>query len=200
MQTHCKQTQQTVFTAAAATTALALACAVLSASALAQSRDTPLIKRGALLVGIGGCMDCHTPLKLGANGPEKDLARGLSGHPEDLRLPAPPRLNGEWNWAGSASMTAFVGPWGTTYAANLTPDRETGLGTWKEKDFIQAMRTGKHLGVARPILPPMPWQALANLPEKELRAIYAYLMAQPAVKNRVPDYAPPAATTAKAGG
>ena len=62
------------------------------------------------------------------------------------------------------------------------------------------MRTGKHLGVARPILPPMPWQALASLPEKDLQAIYAYLMAQPAVKNRVPDYAPPAATTAKAGG
>ena len=200
MHSHCKQAQQTVFTAAAATTAFALACAVLSAPTFAQSRDTALIKRGSLLVGIGGCMDCHTPLKMGANGPEKDLARGLSGHPEDLRLPAPPRLNGEWNWAGSASMTAFVGPWGTTYAANLTPDRETGLGTWKEKDFIQAMRTGKHLGVARPILPPMPWQALASLPEKDLQAIYAYLMAQPAVKNRVPDYAPPAATTAKAGG
>lgn len=196
MHSHCKQAQQTVFTAAA----FALACAVLSAPTFAQSRDTALIKRGSLLVGIGGCMDCHTPLKMGANGPEKDLARGLSGHPEDLRLPAPPRLNGEWNWAGSASMTAFVGPWGTTYAANLTPDRETGLGTWKEKDFIQAMRTGKHLGVARPILPPMPWQALASLPEKDLQAIYAYLMAQPAVKNRVPDYAPPAATTAKAGG
>ena len=196
MHSHCKQAQQTVFTAAA----FALACAVLSAPTFAQSRDTALIKRGSLLVGIGGCMDCHTRMKMGANGPEKDLARGLSGHPEDLRLPAPPRLNGEWNWAGSASMTAFVGPWGTTYAANLTPDRETGLGTWKEKDFIQAMRTGKHLGVARPILPPMPWQALASLPEKDLQAIYAYLMAQPAVKNRVPDYAPPAATTAKAGG
>ena len=66
------------------------------------------------------------------------------------------------------------------------------MGGWKEKDFIQAMRTGKHIGVARPILPPMPWQGLAALPDWDLRAIYAYLMAQPAVKNKVPDYAPPA--------
>ncbi len=180
--------------------AAALACTLLSTTSFAESRDTAQVKRGALLVGIGGCMDCHTPLKMGANGPEKDLARGLSGHPENLKLPVPPQLNGEWNWAGSASMTAFTGPWGITYAANLTPDRETGIGTWKEKDFVQAMRTGKHLGVARPILPPMPWQALASLPEKDLRAIYAYLMAQPPVKNRVPDYASPVATTAKAGG
>lgn len=158
------------------------------------------LKRGALLVAVGGCADCHTPFRMGANGPEKDLARGLSGHPESLRLPPPPRLQGEWNWAGSASMTAFVGPWGMTFAANLTPDRTTGIGAWTADDFIRAMRTGKHVGVARPILPPMPWQALANLPERDLRAIHAWLMAQPAVSNRVPDYVPPAPATAGSDG
>lgn len=178
----------------------AIAGALLHPAAFAEGHDAALIKRGALLVSIGGCTDCHTPFKMGPNGPEKDMARGLSGHPEALKLPAPPQLGSDWNWAGSATMTAFVGPWGMTYAANLTPDRETGIGNWRERDFIEAMRTGKHIGVARPILPPMPWQALSRLPEKDLKAVYAYLMSQPAVRNKVPDYAPPTSTTAKAGG
>lgn len=178
--------------------AAALACGLFQATA--QAADKELLQRGARLVSYGGCVDCHTPFKLGANGPEKDVARGLSGHPEELKLPPPPKMNGAWNWAGSASMTAFVGPWGISYATNLTPDRETGIGNWQEKDFIQALRTGKHVGVARPIMPPMPWQALSSLPDKDLRAIYAYLMAQPAVKNKVPDYEAPASATSKAGG
>ena len=179
--------------------AAALACLAVQLPVWAEGRDA-LVKRGALLVGIGGCQDCHTPFKMGPNGPEKDVARGLSGHPEDLRLPAPPKLESAWNWAGSATMTAFVGPWGQTYSANLTPDRETGIGTWTEKDFIQAMRTGKHVGVSRPILPPMPWQAVGALPEKDLRAVFAYLKAQPAVRNKVPEYLPTAAATARSPG
>lgn len=182
--------KQTTFLAATA-----MACLAAQSTALAEGRDA-LVKRGALLVSIGGCQDCHTPFRMGPNGPEKDVARGLSGHPEELRLPAPPKLEAAWNWAGSATMTAFVGPWGQTYAANLTPDRETGIGAWTEKDFIQAMRTGKHVGVSRPILPPMPWQALAKLSDRDLRAVYAYLLAQPPVRNKVPDYAPPPAATA----
>lgn len=177
----------------------ALSCTLLAPGAALAENATALVKRGAQLVGIGGCMDCHTPFRMGANGPEKDLARGLSGHPEALQMPPPPKLEAAWNWAGSATMTAFVGPWGMTYSANLTPDRETGIGAWTQEQFIQAMRSGKHVGDARPILPPMPWQALAGLPDKDLRAIYAYLMAQPAIRNKVPDYAPPA-PPAQAGG
>ena len=149
------------------------------------------VQRGAYLVSLGGCVDCHTPFKMGPNGPEKDMARGLSGHPEALQLSPPPRLEGaDWTWVGSASMTAFSGPWGMSYAANLTPDRETGIGRWTAKDFIKAMKTGQHVGGGRPILPPMPWQALAGLKERDLQAIYAYLMAQPAVKNKVVEYQP----------
>lgn len=170
-------------------------CTLLSTSVLAGPPDAALIKRGAQLVGLGSCMDCHAPLKMGPNGPEKDLSRGLSGHPETLKLPAPPPLNDAWNWVGSASMTAFTGPWGTSYASNITPDLATGIGGWREKDFILAMRTGKHAGVGRPIMPPMPWQGLAQLPDRDLKAIYAYLMAQPPVQNRVPNYTPPAGPT-----
>ena len=154
--------------------------------------DKATIQRGASLVGIGGCADCHTPFRMGASGPEKDVARGLSGHPAMLHLSKPPKLDNDWNWAGSATMTAFVGPWGITYAANLTPDRETGIGGWTERDFLNTMRTGKHLGVARPIMPPMPWQALSHLTEDDLRAMFRYLQTIPPVHNRVPDYQPPA--------
>ena len=181
--------------------ATAMACGLAqSTAALADGGNAAQIKRGAMLVGAGDCITCHTPFRMGTNGPEKDTTRGLSGHPESLKLPPPPKLDNDWNWAGSATMTAFVGPWGTTYAANLTPDRETGIGAWKEMDFVQAMRTGKHVGVARPIMPPMPWQAIGQLSDSDLRAIYAYLMAQPAVKNKVPNYAPPPNATAKVAG
>lgn len=164
----------------------------LAPAANADKGVSDAIKRGGQLVAVGGCVDCHTPFKMGPSGPEKDMSRGMSGHPEGVVLPPPPALSNEWNWAGAATGTAFVGPWGTTYSANLTPDRETGMGAWTAKDFIQAMRTGKHIGVARPIMPPMPWQDMAGLPERDLKAIYAYLMAQPAVKNKVPAYVPPA--------
>jgi len=174
--------------------------ASLSAQAdgtLADDTTATLVKRGAYLVNFSGCADCHTPSRMGPNGPEKDMALGLSGHPQALRMPSPPPLNGDWNWAGSASMTAFSGPWGQTYASNLTPDRETGIGNWSAQNFIAAMKNGKHMGVGRPILPPMPWQGLSHLSEKDLRAIYDYLMAQPPVMNRVPEYAPPASATGK---
>jgi len=178
--------------------AASLACALLPTPARAEAHG-PLVARGAQLAAYGGCVDCHTPFKAGPNGPEKDVSRGLSGHPAELVLPPPPRVEGAWNWAGSASMTAFVGPWGTTYASNLTPDRETGIGAWREQDFILAMRNGRHLGNGRPILPPMPWQSIGSLSDRDLRALFAYLKSRPPVKNKVPEYAPPATTSGQAG-
>jgi hypothetical protein len=53
------------------------------------------------------------------------------------------------------------------------------------------MRTGKHLGVGRPLLPPMPWNAIGQLDDRDLRAMLAYLKAQPAVSNAVPQPRPP---------
>lgn len=177
---------------------LLLGTLLFSAAALA---DNPAqIKRGALLVDYGGCRDCHTPFKLGPKGPEKDATRDLSGHPAEMQLPPPPKLDGAWNWAGSATMTAFIGPWGTTYAGNLTPDKETGIGSWRVQDFVAAMRNGKHLGAGRPILPPMPWQSIGALPDSDLKAIFAYLKSRPAIRNRVPDYAPPTPPAARASG
>lgn len=146
------------------------------------------IKRGEYLVTIGGCNDCHTPLKMGPKGPEPDMSRALSGHPEQFVMPAAPKMgDGPWMWAGAATNTAFAGPWGVSFARNLTPDRLTGIGIWDEAMFKKTIRTGRHWGVGRPILPPMPWQNYARATDEDLSAIYTYLRSVKPVKNEVPE-------------
>jgi mono/diheme cytochrome c family protein len=150
------------------------------------------VERGQYLVTITSCNDCHTPFKMGPNGPEPDMSRQLSGHPAALALPPPPAANQEWPWGGSATNTAFYGPWGISYAANLTPDQQTGLGGWTEDMFIRALRLGKHLGNSRPIQPPMPWPWVGKMTDEDLKAMYAYLRSIPSISNAVPPWAPPA--------
>jgi mono/diheme cytochrome c family protein len=145
------------------------------------------VERGRYLVAVGGCNDCHTPFKMGPKGPEPDMAQMLSGHPASAKLPPPPRSDGPWVWHGSATNTAFAGPWGVSYAPNLTPDEDTGLGAWTEHVFVSALRTGKHLGFGRPILPPMPWQGYAQMTDDDLKAVFAYLKTVPPRKNKVPE-------------
>lgn len=149
-------------------------------------------ERGKYLVTTGSCNDCHTPWKLGEKGPEPDMSRMLSGHPEGMKLPPPAVLRGPWGMVGALSMTAWAGPWGISYTTNLTPDPETGLGALSEENFVKAMRTGKHFGGGREILPPMPWNWVGQMTDEDLKAIYAYLKTVPPIKNRVPDPVPPA--------
>lgn len=156
-------------------------------SSAATPSAASLIERGRYLTTFGGCNDCHTPLKMGPEGPDPDFSRLLSGHPEETKLPPPPNLeNSPW-FAATAGMTAWTGPWGISYAANLTPDENTGLGIWTETMFIKALRTGKHMGESREILPPMPWQTIGQLTDEDLKAVFAYLRSIPAIKNRVPE-------------
>lgn len=146
------------------------------------------VQRGEYLVTVGSCNDCHTPWVMGAQGPEPDMSRMLSGQPAGSKLPAPPTLpEGPWGWLGSLEMTAFAGPWGVTYASNLTPDVETGLGAWNEAMFIATLRNGKHMGTGRPLMPPMPWQNLARMTDEDMAAMFAYLQSIPAISNKVPD-------------
>ena len=169
------------------TKSLAVLLLASAGAVAAAPQPKPDVQRGAYLVKVMGCNDCHTPMKMGPNGPETDMTRMLTGHPADLKMPPPPDLGkGPWMWAGSGSMTAYTGPWGISYAINLTPDPETGIGNWTEKMFIEAVRTGRHLGKGRPILPPMPWLSLREATDKDLKAIFAYLKSLPAVKNAVP--------------
>jgi mono/diheme cytochrome c family protein len=153
------------------------------------------VKRGQYLVTFGGCNDCHTPKKMGPKGPEPDMTRMLSGHPAEEKLPEiPAGVLGpdKWGILATGDGTAWAGPWGVSFTMNLTPDQETGLGSWTEAMFIKAMRTGKHMGEGRDILPPMPWPSLQALTDDDLKAIFAYLHTIPPVKNAVPDPIPPA--------
>ncbi len=166
---------------------LALVAVVVTAGKNPRELKSARIERGKYLVNAGGCSDCHTPPKMTPTGPVPDLARFLSGHREGTQLPPPPNelTKGPW-FAATAGMTAWAGPWGISYTANLTPDNNTGLGIWTEDMFLKAMKTGKHMGSGRDILPPMPWQSLAQLTDEDLKSIYAYLRTVPPVANHVP--------------
>jgi mono/diheme cytochrome c family protein len=176
------------------------ALAVLASTAVAGCSDASatvktapaadVVARGKYLVSVMGCNDCHTPLTMGPNGPEPDVSRFLSGHPEQIGAMPPAKLDAAWAWQGSGTNTAFAGPWGISYAANLTPDQNTGLGIWTEEMFVAAIRTGRHMGVSRPIMPPMPWPAFRNATDEDLKAIYTYLRTIPAIVNHVPDVQP----------
>jgi hypothetical protein len=150
-----------------------------------------LVGGGRYLVTVMGCNDCHTPYKMGKKGPEPDMTRMLSGHPEGMKLGPPPKLEGGWLMAGAATNTAWAGPWGVSYTANLTPDQNTGIGVWTEDMFIKSMRNGKHMGTSRTVLPPMPWPWYGKMRDEELKAIFAYLKSIPPIQNHVPDPLPP---------
>jgi len=169
--------------------------AAQAASGAPASAD--LVGGGRYLVTILGCNDCHTPYKMGKNGPEPDMTRMLSGHPENLKMPPPPKLEMPWGMVGSATNTAWAGPWGISYTSNLTPDQNTGIGIWTEDMFIRAMRTGKHMGTSRTVLPPMPWPWYGKMRDEELKAIFAYLKSIPPIHNRVPDPTPPTGPAAQ---
>jgi hypothetical protein len=155
------------------------------AAGAAQQKKTR-VERGAYLVTMMGCNDCHTPWKMGAQGPEPDMARALTGHPQDMVMPPPPAPSGPWIWHGAATNTAFAGPWGVSFTANLTPDPETGLGKWTEEMFLATMRTARHQGKGRPILPPMPVKMIGKANDEDLKSIFAYLQSLAPVKNKVP--------------
>lgn len=158
---------------------------IIGAEKSKKPANAEAVARGKYLVSFGGCNDCHTPLKLTGKGPVPDMTRMLSGHPQETKLPLPDRRPGPW-FAATAGMTAWAGPWGITYSANLTPDNNSGLGIWTEEMFLKAMRIGRHMGAGREILPPMPWQNLAALSDEDLKAVYAYLRTIPAITNHVP--------------
>lgn len=174
---------------------VALLCGAAGCLKPATSTETVArarVERGRYLVTIGGCNDCHTPLKMGPKGPEPDMTRMLSGHPESFPITdGTATSSNRWLMTMAASGTAFSGPWGVSFAANLTPDDNTGLGIWTEEMFVKAVRTGRHMGVSRPILPPMPWPNVGAMNDDDLKAVYAYLRSIQPLHNRVPDPLPP---------
>ena len=164
---------------------------MLPAVAAAQD-SSERIKRGEYLVTTSLCHDCHTPLKMGPNGPAPDMTRALSGHPQDIAVTAPAKAADGWMGSFAPTLTAWSGPWGVSFTANLTPDPETGrLRDFTEEQFIATLRTGRHKGQGREILPPMPWPLIAHMTDEDLKAVYAYLRQIKPVRNKVPDPIPP---------
>ncbi len=191
MMTFSRFTVATTTLAGALLTTIAVSATPADPTRPATS-DNVSVARGEYIVNTSGCHDCHTPFKLGPNGPEPDMARALSGHPEGLKMPPAPKLEGAWVWAGSGTNTAYAGPWGVSFTANLTPDKETGLGAWTADQFVTAIRTGRHLGKGRPILPPMPWPVYRNLTDDDLKSVFAYLQTLKPIRNKVPEPIEPA--------
>lgn len=152
------------------------------------------VKRGEYLVNLGGCNDCHSPKIMTDAGPVPDPSRLLSGHPADEKIDAiPPGLfkPGGWFTVTNGHFTAWAGPWGVSFTANLTPDEITGTGAWTEDVFIAALRSGKHMGAGRAILPPMPWQYIGQCTDQDLKDIFAYLQSLKPIENMVPAPIPP---------
>lgn len=160
---------------------------VLSLSAYAQKADK--IARGKYLVTVGGCHDCHSP-KLKPGSIEPDPARLLSGHPLSTPVPGEPAVMG--TIVASGDLTAWHGPWGVSYTANLTPHPVTGIGKrYNEASFIKTLRTGKK-PEGEPLLPPMPWENYGKMTDSDLKALWAYLQTLKPIDNFV-RAAPPAA-------
>ena len=128
---------------------LAALCASAIAYAAAAPKGKPAaadkaakIKKGEYLTTIMGCNDCHTP---GTFYGAPDFDRKLSG-----------------------SDIGWKGPWGVSFARNLTPDAETGIGYYSEDEIVHSFRTGiKPNG--GPMLPPMPWPAWLRLRKSATR-------------------------------
>lgn len=138
--------------------ALVLAAAML-APIQAGAADKQ-IERGKYLVTFGGCTDCHTP---GSFLGMPDMAQFLGGSDVGFAIPG---------------LGVFVG-------RNLTPDKETGLGSWSRAQIITAITTGKRPD-GRQLAPIMPWMAFSKLTKADATAIAAYLQSLPPVKRAVP--------------
>ncbi len=170
---------------------IAMVCLALGCAEKKAVTETPA-ERGKYLVTIAACHDCHTPKIEGPGGkPVLDEKRLLSGHPEKAPYPTWSPKDMEQRSAMAlinSNLTAWAGPWGVSFAFNLTPDKETGIAEWSEQNFMQALRTGKHQGQpnGRDILPPMPWEVYRFMTDDDLKAVYAYLRTIPPVKNQVP--------------
>jgi hypothetical protein len=160
----------------------------ISEKTLVTMDSAERVKRGEYLVSVVGCDDCHSPKRMGPMGPEIIPELRLSGYPSGRPIQKADSQVVKQGWALLGyDLTSAVGPWGMSFAGNITSD-ETGIGNWPEENFIRALRQGKYKGMenARPLLPPMPWFAYKNMNDEDLKSIFAYLKTTRPVANVVP--------------
>jgi mono/diheme cytochrome c family protein len=134
--------------------------AASAAPAALSQQQSPPRSRGEYLATIMDCGGCHT-------------GGALVGQP-DRRL----------HLAGSGIGFGVPGL-GYFYPPNLTPDRETGLGTWSEAEIIRAVRTGVRPD-GRQLASVMPWHNYAVLTDEDAQALVRYLRSLPPVRNAAP--------------
>jgi hypothetical protein len=150
--------------------------------------NAQLIKRGEYLVSAVGCDDCHSPKIMGPGEPQIIPELRFSGYPSTRPLQKADSnvVKSGWGLVGS-DLTAWVGPWGMSFAANISSDA-TGIGNWTEAQFFKALREGKYKGMdnSRPLLPPMPWFVYKNFSDEDIKAIFAFLKSTNPVENVVP--------------
>lgn len=87
-----------------------------------------------------------------------------------------------------AGGVALKSPYGTFYAPNITPDRETGIGGWSTDDFIRAMTEGKP-PQGLPLYPAFPYTSYTRMTHQDLIDLKAYLDTVPPVRHRTPAHA-----------
>ncbi|MBT8262158.1 MAG: c-type cytochrome [Bacteroidia bacterium] len=158
----------------------------------ANLSEAELIEKGEYLIENMGCAHCHTPKRLTEKGPVPDMDRWLMGYPASDSLPKiDPNMIESSPWLlFHPDLTAAVGPWGTSFAGNLTPD-DTGIGNWTLDQFKKALREGKYKGMDqnRPMMPPMP--VFSSMKDGDLKAMFTYLKSIPPIENVPPSYRPP---------
>jgi hypothetical protein len=160
---------------------------------LEQAKPEDLVVQGQRLITILGCNDCHSPKKMGAKGPEIIEDLRLSGYPADRPVVKfDSKLIAQGFSMFYPDLTAAAGPWGISFAGNLTPD-QSGIGNWTEAQFKKAITEGKFKGLDgnRPMLPPMPWEGYRSLTNHEIHAMFTYLKQLKPVKNLVPSHVTP---------
>jgi len=154
----------------------------------AELSVTQLVQRGEYLVTIMGCNDCHSPKEMGPKGPEIIANLILSGYPatRPFQKVEPELIKKGWILF-NADLTAAAGPWGVSFAANLTSD-QTGIGNWTEENFRRALKEGRYKGLEgfRMLLPPMPWSNFTVISDEDIKAIFQYLKSTVPVNNIVP--------------
>lgn len=126
-----------------------------------------IVEYGKYMITVSGCIDCHTPMKKG----KYIMEEAYSG-------------NGE-----------FILPGGVVRSANITPDRETGIGGWSEEMFVNRFKMYSdslytHQKVGNGFNTIMPWTLYAGMQEYDLKAIYAYLHTLEPIKKQVVKFTP----------
>jgi len=140
---------------------LALVGAAVATAAMLPpgSRAESPVDRGKYLVTLAGCNDCHTP---GYFFGKPDMASYLAGSDVAFEIPG---------------LGAFPG-------RNITPDKETGIGTWSEEQIITALTQGKRPD-GRILAPIMPYHSFSYLTKDDAAAVAAFLQSLPPIKHAV---------------